>query len=125
MPSWQRSNSIVVAHDRVGLWADSGDNDEKTEWVELDLTGVLLGRWRLNEFSYSPRVALTTDGHLFVQDQDSKTHAHGLYRLDRASSAWQEVDAPPSGRMEGADGNALVFSDIHLGPMHLRWYPHP
>ncbi len=125
MPSWQRSNSIVVAHDRVGLWADSGDNDGKTEWVELDLTGVLLGRWRLDEFSYSPRVAPTTDGHLFVQDQDSKTHAHRLYKLDRASSAWQEVDAPPSGRMEGADGNALVFSDIHLGPMHLRWYPHP
>jgi hypothetical protein len=125
MSDWQRSTSIVVAHDRVGIWAYSGDSGDQTEWVELDLSGVVLGRRRLDRFNYWPRVALTTDGHLFVQDQDSKTHAHRLYKLDRASSAWQAVDASPSGRLEGADGDALVFSDIRLGPMHLRWYPHP
>jgi hypothetical protein len=94
--------------------------------VELSLTGVLLDRWRLDQFHYWPRVALTTDGHVFVQNQESKTQAHRLYyMLDRASSAWLEVNAPPSGKLEGADGDALVFSDTHLGPIHVRWYPHP
>lgn len=125
MQGWQRSNSLVVTHDRVGLWACSGDSGDKTEWVELDLNGVLVGRWRLDQFRYWPRMALTTDGHLFVQDVDSKTQSHRLYTLDRASSAWQAVDAPPSGNLEGADGNTLVFSDVGLGAMHVRWYPHP
>ena len=125
MTGWQRSSSIVVAHDRVGLRAFSGDRGDKTEWVELDLKGVLLSRLRLDEFRHFPRVALTVDGDLFVQNQESKTQTHRLYKLDRASSAWQMVDTPPGGWLEGADGDALVFSDSDLGPMHVRWYPHP
>ena len=38
---WQRSSSITVAHDRVGLWATSGESGDQTEWVELDLNGNL------------------------------------------------------------------------------------
>src|SRR5215813_7400412 len=48
---WQRSSSITVAHDWVGLWATSGESGDQTEWVELDLNGNLLGRWRLDQFS--------------------------------------------------------------------------
>jgi hypothetical protein len=124
--SWQRSSSISVAHDRVGLWADSGENSDQTEWLELDLNGNLLGRWRLDQFSWDTKIALTTDGHLFVQNRDSKTKAHRLYTLDRATSTWRVVDAPVSGGLEGADGDALVFSDfVKPGPMHVRWYQHP
>jgi len=124
--SWQRSSSITVAHDRVGLWAYSGDSGNQTEWVELDSNGNLLGRWRLDQFSWDTKIALTTDGHLFVQSRDSKTKAYRLYTLDRASATWQAVEAPPSGRLEGADGNTLVFSDfVKPGPMHVRWYQHP
>jgi len=125
MESWQRSGSIVVAHDRVGLWVYSGDNGDLTEWVELDLNGNLLGRWRLDQFSGKARVALTTDGHVFVQDYDQRAKAHWLHKLNRDSSTWQPVEAAPSGRLEGADGDALVFSDLGLGPMHVRWYQHP
>jgi hypothetical protein len=124
--SWQRSSSITVAHDRVGLWAYSGESGDQTEWVELDSNGNLLGRWRLDQFYWDTRIAFTTDGHLFVQNKDSKTKAHRLYTLDRASSTWQAVEAPPSGWLEGADGDALVFSNFVVpGRMHVRWYQHP
>ena len=123
--SWQRSGSITVAHDRVGLWAYSGESGDETEWVELDLNGNLLGRWRLDQVYKDTKIALTTDGHLFVQSNDSKTKARRLYTLDRASSTWQPVEEPQSGWLNSADGNALVFSDFGLGPMHVRWYQHP
>jgi hypothetical protein len=122
---WQRSSSIVAAHDRVGLWIYSGDNDIETEWVELDLNGNLLGRWPLDPFYRNTRMAFTTDGRVFVQYFDPEAEANRLCTLDRASSAWEPVKSPPSGYLEGADGDALVFSDFGFGPLHLRWYQHP
>ena len=96
------------------------------EWVEVDLNANLLGRWRLDQFNWDTSIAFTADGHLFVQNKDSKTEAHRLYTLNRASSTWQAVDGSPGGWLEGADGDALVFSDfVNPGPMHVRWYPHP
>jgi hypothetical protein len=93
----------------------------------LGLDGKLLGRWRLDRFTGegNTQVALTADDHAFLQHYDTKIGAHPLYELDRASSTWREVEAPPSGRMEAADGTALVFSDSGLGPIHLRWYAQP
>ncbi len=122
---WQSSSSITVARERVGLWAFSRTDSDHTEWVELDLNGNLLGRWRLDEFYWDTKIAFTTDGHVFVQNKDSKTKVHRLYTLDRASSTWQAVEGSPSGWLDAADGDALVFSDFGLGPMHVRWYPHP
>jgi len=118
-------NSITVARDRVGLWAISGTRGTQTEWVELDRNGNLSGRWRLDQFVQQTKLALTRDGHLFVQVWDDKTSTHRLYTLDRASSEWRALDTAPGGWLEGADGNALVFRDSGLGPMHLRWYRHP
>ena len=124
--SWQRSSSIAVAHDRVGLWAFSGENGDQTEWVELDLNGNLLGRWRLDQFSWDTRIAFTTDGHLFVQSREPQAPVLRLRALDRASSTWHTIEAPPIGRLESADGNALVFSNfVKPGPMHLSWYQRP
>lgn len=126
MPSWQTCGSIAVAHDRVGLWVYSGEDGGLTEWVELDLNGNLLGRWRLDQFSSHPRIAFTSDGRLFVQNRDQKAKERQmLHTLNRDSSTWQLVDPAPSGWLEGADGDALVFSDLGLGPMHVRWYGHP
>ncbi len=118
-------NSITVAHDRVGLWAVSGTLGSETEWVELDLNGNLSGRWRLDQFGQNAKPAFTRDDSFFVQVWDNKTSAQRFYTLDRASSGWRAMDAAPSGWLEGADGDALVFSDGGLGPMHLRWYRHP
>lgn len=124
--SWQASSTISVAGDRVGLWAMSGKDSEHMEWVEVDLNGNLLGRWRLDPFYAQTRMAFTTDGHLFVQSREPQAPVLQLCALDRASSTWHTIEAPPMGRLEGADGNALVFSDfVKPGPMHLSWYPHP
>lgn len=118
-------NSITVAHDRVGLWAVSGTRGTETEWVELDLNGNLSGRWRLDRFGPHPKLAFTGDDYFFVQVWDDKTSTQRFYALDRASSEWRAIDTAPSGWLEGADGDALVFRDEGLGPMHLRWYRHP
>jgi hypothetical protein len=75
---WQRSGSIAVAHDRVGLWVYSGENGVVTEWVELDLNGNLLGRWPLDPDYRNTRTALTTDGQVFVQHFDPEANAFRL-----------------------------------------------
>ncbi len=127
--TWQRSNCITVAGDRVGLWVNSGMDSGKTEWVELNLDGNLTGRWRLDPFAYELTVALTSDGHVFVQHANLNPSGHGvtysLLTLDRVSSTWRPVGSAPGGHLVGADGNALIFEGWGLGPIHLRWYPHP
>jgi hypothetical protein len=127
--TWQWSNCITVAHDRVGLWVNSGMDSGKTEWVELDLDGNLTGRWRLDPFSYELRVAFTQDGHVFIQHANSDPQSHSvtysLLTLDRTSSTWQSVQSAPAGRLVSADDDALIFADRGPGPIHLRWYPHP
>ena len=125
MGGWQRSRSIAVAHDRVGLWVYSAKNGNATEWVELDLNGNLLGRWPLDPFYRNTRMALTTDGHVFVQHFDPEAETYRIHTLSRDSSTWQLVEGAPNGWLEGADGDALVFSDFGLGLMHVRWYQHP
>ncbi len=118
-------NSITVTHDRVGLWAVSGTRGTETEWVELGLNGNLCGRWRLDQFGQNPKLALTSDDQLFAQVWDDKTTTDRFYTLDRNSSAWRAMERAASGRLQGADGDALVFSDGGIGPMRLRWYRHP
>jgi hypothetical protein len=70
-------------------------------------------------------VALTADGHVFVQNFDVKSKVHLLYILDRGSSAWQLLGPSPSGWLASADGDALVFFSFGGGPVRLGWYPHP
>ena len=127
--SWQWSNCITVSHDRVGLWVYSGMDSTKSEWVELDLNGNLTGRWRLDRF-YDPdlRVALTSDGHVFVQRANPDPHravSYSLLTLDRTSSTWQTVQSAPGGRLASADGDALIFEENRSRPMHMSWYQHP
>ncbi|SPE37519.1 exported hypothetical protein [Candidatus Sulfopaludibacter sp. SbA3] len=123
--SWQQSNRITVSHNGVGLWVYSGMYGAKTEWVELDLNGNLTGRWRLDQFVNDLRVAFTSDGHVFVYHRDLDGRNPGVHTLDRASSTWQMVQSAPTGYLVSADGEALIFADFGLGPIHLRWYQHP
>jgi len=118
--NWQE-RGIEVARDRVGVLSCSGMTDGDPEWVELDLTGNLIGRWRVD---FSRTITLTKDGHVYAQDTNSK--ARQLVVLDRPSSAFKPVDWLTTGTLYGSDGNELVFADTHSrGPIHLSWYKQP
>jgi len=123
--SWRLANCITVSRDRVGLLLVSGMDSDKTEWVELDLSGNLTGRWRLDQFVNDLRVAFTADDHIFVSYRDSDGRNPHLSTLDRETSTWQQVPSVPAGYLAGADGDQLIFADFTAGPIHVRWYNHP
>lgn len=57
MGHWQ-TRSIVVAQDRVGLFAFSGGYGNLNEWVELDFSGRLIRRVRLDQQECTPMAFL-------------------------------------------------------------------
>jgi hypothetical protein len=117
--NWQE-RGIEVAGDRIGVLACSGMTSEKPEWIELDLTGNLLGRWTVE---YRRTLTLTRDGHVYAQNTNSK--ARPLLVLDRTSSTFKNAEFTMPGILYGADGDELVFGDPQVGPIHLRWYKQP
>jgi hypothetical protein len=123
--AWRLMNCITLSHDRVGLVVNSGMDGNKTEWVELDLNGNLMGRWRLDQFANDLRVAFTSDDHVFVYYRGMDGRNPHLSTLDRVTSTWQQVQSAPEGYMASADGDQLVFADYTHGPIHVRWYEHP
>src|SRR5215467_7895041 len=52
---WQERR-ITVTPDTVGIEAPSGMDSGKREWVELDLNGNIMGRWRLDSRNQFPGV---------------------------------------------------------------------
>lgn len=122
---------IQVSKDRVGIRAVSGEESSaQTEWLELDLSGNLLGRWRVDDVTKKGKPALAADGEVFLQDQWVHNRIGRalcpLYRLDRQAGQWKRVESAPSGFLLGADGDALVFArDYVPGKVHLLWYEHP
>ena len=109
------------------------------EWVELDLEGKLVGRWKLgpqvtgDPVTHSMTHALegfafTEDGRLFAQTLSCPELNQCSYRLellDRTTSTWKAAaDNPinPSRYLLGADGNDVVLWDrSQLGGVHLLW----
>jgi hypothetical protein len=123
MEGWQ-TRQVTVTADCVGLEVYSGQVGNQKEWVELDLTGKLLGRWRLDTSDEFPGVALTTDHQAYVHRFDRESKSTRTFRLDRAASAWVEVTAP-QGELYGADGENLVFAKWSGVMMDMIWYPQP
>lgn len=88
--------------------------------MELNLNRNLLNRWRFDHFPvanqfFVEKVAFTSDSHLFVQGFDQQAKIQRIYTLERVSSSWGELKQPPSGRLEGTDGNIGVFG-FTVGP---------
>jgi hypothetical protein len=109
-----------VANDRIGILATSGRAGSQQEWIELDLQGNLMGRWRLEE-SNMARVAMTADAHVYVQKGNGPSVTR-FFELDRIASTWTPVTPPTTDRFCGAEGDQLVFAAWKPGPMHLRWF---
>ena len=118
---WQEQG-IKVTKDRIGLLACSGETSDNPEWVELDLNGNLTGRWHTGAAQIL-RVALTSDGNVYTQDNRAKVHQ--VLRLDRASGTFQPVSWTLPGMLYGADGDELVFAAWGVNPGRLDWYNQP
>jgi hypothetical protein len=119
MGHWQ-SRGIAVAKNRVGLFAFSGSNGSLNEWVELDLSGKLLRRIRLDQAELTP-MAFTDDGHLYRK----REHTSGLQVLSQTAPDWKDLGMATLGWLLGADGNSLVFSPPGIGPVTMQWYEQP
>jgi hypothetical protein len=106
--------------DRVGLFAFSGSNGSLNEWAELDLSGKLIRRIRLDQKEFT-RMAFTADGHLY-RKPDYKS---ALQVLSQTTSDWQDTGMAELGSLLGADGNSLVFSQGGEGPVTMQWFNQP
>ncbi len=109
----------------VGLWSPGSH-----EWIEVGSDGTVLGRWqaRLPQPSETPLaaqtnspaprmtlygLAVTSSGEVVASIQERNVR-HRIYRLDKASSSWQEIavsaDIPESvSYVAGADGESVVY----------------
>jgi hypothetical protein len=132
---------IKAARDRIGVMTYPGQLANYPEWIELDLDGKLLGRWKLGaRLTSDPATrdnthalagfAFTADGRLFAQTFSCPAPNHCTNRLeslDRATSTWKPVDHNPvdgSHFLVGADGNDVILWDrsrASAGRVHLLW----
>ena len=123
MDQWQ-IRQITVTGDRVGIEAISGSVGNQREWVELDLDGNLKGRWRLDPTDEFIGVAFTADNQAYVQRRDREAKVYRVLKLNRATSAWEPVDAS-NVTLYGSDGDKLVFAHWSDGIMYLNWNSQP
>jgi hypothetical protein len=123
MNEWQKRR-ITVTADRVGVEAVSGNIGNQREWVELDVSGNLTGRWKLDPSDHFAGVTFTSDDQAYVHRYNRDTKTEQVFRLNRATSAWDLVNAP-NAQLYGADGDKLVFAQWPDGVMHLSWFQQP
>jgi hypothetical protein len=100
---------IRAADDRVGMMLYPGQTSENPEWVEMDFSGNLIGRWKLGRTGQNGGFAFTADARLFARSYNAETKKDQLLSFDRNSSSWQAVDGGVKGLLLGADRNDLVF----------------
>jgi hypothetical protein len=102
-------SGLLIANNRMGTWLDFGGQRGKGLWLETDLNGKELGRWR-------------TDGvpRAFRSNGDVYTSTEGrIYVLDRLAGKWNLLSLPLDGVLLGSDGASLVC--IIRGTNSLRW----
>lgn len=99
--------NLRAAHDRLGAFLYR--TKQTWEWIEMDFSGSIIGRW--TDFRSHSQTAFTLSGNLYRQSRD------GIAVFDRASSTWNRVADPAGGTLLGADGDDLV---LQIGN-RLRW----
>jgi hypothetical protein len=120
---WQ-SRRITVTADRVGIEVLSGNTSSQREWVELDLTGIVQGRWKLDPANKFPGVVFTNDDQAYVHRYNREAKVWQVFRLNRATSTWDQVSTPNEA-LYGADGDKLVFARWPDDVMLLSWFSQP
>jgi hypothetical protein len=119
-----QARRITVTADRVGVEVISGKIGNQKEWLELDLNGNILGRWKLDPSNEFPGVTFTGDNHAYVHRYKHDTKSNQTFRLNRTTSSWDLMNAPDE-PLYGADGEKLVFAKYTGSMLQLRWFPQP
>jgi len=105
---------LRIANNRIGAFLRNAGNATKALWVEVDLNGKELGRWRTGDIDRQP-VAFTPSGAVYAE------RFGDISVLDHVTGKWNPVPIPSEGILLGADGEALVF--MARGTPELRWVP--
>jgi hypothetical protein len=120
--------AYLVAADTVGFYSASAK-----EWIEVSLSGTVLGRWKGIDLVPSLKVSgvgLTSDGTVYLsgvlQNTSEATEKTEYYRLDKTQGVWQSVGGPRGvgtkwrfNAIAGADKGTLV---LRTGS-NLFWVP--
>jgi hypothetical protein len=104
---------LRAANNRIGALLNYGMDLGKALWVETDLNGKEIGRWRVNIDGY-PSV-FTPNGAVYARV------AGGMSALDHATGKWNRVVVHSEGELVGSDGESLVL--MTFGTTALRWVP--
>jgi hypothetical protein len=104
---------LHIANNRIGVLLNYGGNGEKALWVETDLNGKEIGRWRVN-ITGLPSV-FTPNGAVYARV------VGGISALDHAAGKWNRVVVHSDGELVGSDGESLVLMTV--GTTGLRWVP--
>jgi hypothetical protein len=113
---------VHVASGRVAALLASGNSGDLHEWVELDLNGKLLGRWRMDHL-FGVNLAFTSDGNIYGNTPLEKEKAVHLTVFDRSTASWKTIpdDIHVDWLMMGAAGDEIVVWDQGSDPMLLRY----
>jgi hypothetical protein len=117
---------IQVAKDRVGMMLYPGQTSQFPEWVEIDLEGNLIGRWKVGEWN-GGGYGYTENGQLYSYPYNRDLKRGELKAFDRATSSWKPVESgpQPTGFLLGAEGHSLVFrvrSTGNFDGVHTLWF---
>jgi len=120
---------LTASGDRVGLYSVPA-----REWIEISLSGAVLGRWNGLETTSDSRIVsagLTSDGLAYVNVLPRNTASQAgtrpqLFLLDKSSGTWKPIDGTSllgeikrrSVKVLGSDGRQLV---ITAGLPELLW----
>lgn len=113
--------TLFAAKDRMGTTIQPSDAGRPSEWVEWDLSGRILGRWKVGDID-SAGLAFTSSNKLLRKQ-------YQLECFDRKAGTWLPVDEgiedpPPAdspGLLLGADGEDLAFARTGGGMTRLVW----
>lgn len=117
----------MTAENRVVVVAVSGQNSSLRELIELDGSGSVLGRMRLDHDGVM-QFAFTTDGHLYGWRCVRETKCVSTLALfDVAAGSSKNLDTlQPFFSLIGADGEDLVYR-IPGGDERVKvaWFEQP
>ena len=111
---------MVTTRDKIGIYSDWA-----TEWVELSLSGEVLGRWKgveVPDGDFATGAALLPNGGVYLSVQyhtSPRTEVSHIFKLNKQSGMWSIIDQNPhTPAILGIDGDQIVT----YGPNRsLQW----